>query len=533
MTNKKFLICECEGYFFVCCSSFFFWVGVSASRMDTIVGSVAGTLLGNFLPFDNATNMALAMAGKDVVTIGLGKCGGVWGWVKTKILGRNRRYVVISASEMGRLSPIYKKLEEFIISHQVPKLGLCNLVPVRGEIAISLRDAYFMRPLEIIHNTHKLYMFFDDEYDTVKETTKDNPQGVKRLAKPIYVYSDTATMDEIREYITGLVKLERKPSNVMVVYRAVRSSKEKTPEWDCLRFQTNKTIFNTVLSRSATAALFDDVELFMGSEALYAQRGLDYKRGYMLYGPPGCGKSSSIKAVASKYGLPVFYLDMDTVKNNSELISLMNDILYEVPDSPYVLTIEDFDRHECFTNKANHAQRKEKVTLQCLLNVIDGIVEAHGRILFITCNDRTEIDKTDALIRPGRIDRMIEFSECDSDQASRLINNFFQTTEVVNAQRMRTDVTPADLIKSMQTTQSIAATLEYLYSPTGTTSKSGPTGTTSKSTPTGTTSKSTSNVKLSNSDLEQQEDEVVQPKKRSYPTRNSTTQRSRKRIAIE
>jgi ATP-dependent 26S proteasome regulatory subunit len=89
----------------------------------------------------------------------------------------------------------------------------------------------------------------------------------------------------------------------------------------------------------------------------------------------------------------------------------MNDILYEVPDSPYILTIEDFDRHEMFVNKVKYAKRKDKVTLQCLLNVIDGIVETHGRLLFITCNDKQNVEKIDALIRPGRIDRMIELGK--------------------------------------------------------------------------------------------------------------------------
>lgn len=128
----------------------------------------------------------------------------------------------------------------------------------------------------------------------------------------------------------------------------------------------------------------------------------------------------------------------------------------------YILTIEDFDRHEMFVSKAKYAKRKDKVTLQCLLNVIDGIVETHGRILFVTCNDKQHVEKVDALIRPGRIDRTIELDYCDSDQATRLINNYFKSD--IKIENTKPKITPAELIKKMQTTQSLEETTKYISS---------------------------------------------------------------------
>lgn len=89
-------------------------------------------------------------------------------------------------------------------------------------------------------------------------------------------------------------------------------------------------------------------------------------------------------------------------------------------------------------------------------------METHGRLLFITCNDKQNVEKVDALIRPGRIDRMIELDYCDADQATRLINNYFKSEIVI--ENIKPKITPAELIKKMQTTQSLQETKEFIFS---------------------------------------------------------------------
>jgi wyosine [tRNA(Phe)-imidazoG37] synthetase (radical SAM superfamily) len=125
---------------------------------------------------------------------------------------------------------------------------------------------------------------FTGDYETTRETTKDDPQGTKKVAQTILVYSHTASMEELREFINYLAKLEKKKANMMTVYRVVSSTKDANPDWDCLKFHSNKTENNTIVSAKVKSELFDDIDLFMNSENLYAERGLDYKRGYMLYG---------------------------------------------------------------------------------------------------------------------------------------------------------------------------------------------------------------------------------------------------------
>lgn len=65
------------------------------------------------------------------------------------------------------------------------------------------------------------------------------------------------------------------------------------------------------------------------------------------------------------------------------------------------------------------------LTLSGLLNSLDGIFTAHGRILIMTTNHRDILD--DALIRPGRCDHKLLFSNCDRNQIRDIYRLYFET----------------------------------------------------------------------------------------------------------
>jgi len=198
----------------------------------------------------------------------------------------------------------------------VEDLTRCNLVVDKGRIQIGLQDAFFKKPIEIMYSppqnndskikgkSHKMYLSFANYGG--ERVVDDN--GTERRAKKINVSSYTASMDELKNFISDTVKLIKSPSNMLKVYRIILSDKNATPFWDVFEFKTNKNEKNTILSKYVKHELFDDLQTFIDSDELYAKRGIDYKRGYLLYGQPGCGKSSSIKAMAHKYDLPIFNL---------------------------------------------------------------------------------------------------------------------------------------------------------------------------------------------------------------------------------
>jgi hypothetical protein len=66
---------------------------------------------------------------------------------------------------------------------------------------------------------------------------------------------------------------------------------------------------------------------------------------------------------------------------------------------------------------------KESIDLSFLLNLLDGTLEANGRILIITTNFPERIDR--ALIRPGRIDMIVKFKHCNRAVIREMLDSFY------------------------------------------------------------------------------------------------------------
>lgn len=83
-----------------------------------------------------------------------------------------------------------------------------------------------------------------------------------------------------------------------VVYTAVG------PEWRPFGYPRRKRPLNSVvLDDCVSDRILKDIKEFIGNPKWYMDRGIPYRRGYLLYGPPGCGKSSYINALAGLYQL--------------------------------------------------------------------------------------------------------------------------------------------------------------------------------------------------------------------------------------
>ena len=214
--------------------------------------------------------------------------------------------------------------------------------------------------------------------------------------------------------------------------RVQKTEKFSNVSWDTIYIKTNKSYKNTIVNENIKIDLYDDIQNFLDNEEWFTNKGIPYKRGYLLHGPPGTGKTSIIKAVANTHQLPIFNLDLSSVKNNADLLKLVTDINYLSNNKKYIVTIEDIDRCPLFSNSYDRFRQLEKNTLSidCLLNVLDGIMETHGRLFFMSANDTTPFDKIkDVLFRPGRIDKQLNISYCSKTQISKIIANFYDLKE--------------------------------------------------------------------------------------------------------
>ncbi len=148
----------------------------------------------------------------------------------------------------------------------------------------------------------------------------------------------------------------------------------------------------------------------------YISKGIPYKKGLLLSGPPGTGKSTFVSILASELNLNIYYCNLSDKRIVNDLIKHIGKI---GPNS--IVLLEDID---ClFITKDRETTDNNNESLSTLLNVLDGINSSDGVIYILTTNYIDRIDK--ALIRPGRIDIHIEMNNFKYGQIKELFNIFY------------------------------------------------------------------------------------------------------------
>jgi chaperone BCS1 len=65
-----------------------------------------------------------------------------------------------------------------------------------------------------------------------------------------------------------------------------------------------------VLDSNIADIIIQDIDKFLNSGEWYINKGVPYRRGYLLYGPPGTGKTSFVQAIAAQMNLNICYLNL-------------------------------------------------------------------------------------------------------------------------------------------------------------------------------------------------------------------------------
>lgn len=170
--------------------------------------------------------------------------------------------------------------------------------------------------------------------------------------------------------------------------------------------------------------LIEEIQDFYKNKKWYQENDITHKRVYLLEGPPGNGKTSLIKLIATnlEYSLVNFEIDKSQTSGFSGFFASHT--------KKAIFFCEDIDRIEV-TNAVEEDKDSPKDltrplvlnSLNKILNMLDGIATPDGLVIFLTCNHIEKLDP--ALKRPGRIDKIITLDNATQDQAKRLFLKFF------------------------------------------------------------------------------------------------------------
>ncbi|AYV81583.1 MAG: putative AAA+ family ATPase [Harvfovirus sp.] len=297
-----------------------------------------------------------------------------------------------------------------------------------------------------------------------------------------YKYTCQELNDELKNWLTEYKKYLEAEANKQLYHFTYNGRDKDDPDSPNMRqypFLTNKNFDNVFFEEKQL--LKARIDYFLKNRDHYNKLGIQYALGLMFYGKPGCGKSSTIKAIANYTGRHVVDIPLSKIKTCDELreifhlgeynnvkiqfdnkiivfedIDCMSDIVgtratdekderpqpedngpqeevNEVCDEKSYsvkVTRDDWQKGVKVLDRATinkicskYATSADPLTLAFLLNLIDGTLEQPGRILIFTTNYPEKID--DALIRPGRIDLKIDFKKCSNMMIRDIVEYYF------------------------------------------------------------------------------------------------------------
>ena len=426
--------------------------------MDHASSAVIGSIVSYFLPIeDNTVKVQIGIMSSQVFSYLISNFSN---FKILKYFNNQDNKLTISSYYDNRANPIYYSIEDYFINRYISDITNLQLIPKNGEITFTVEQQECSKKLKDLFKEHQILLEINDSSNT--NNTNDNTSSNKSSNKTSYIIisSKTATLDIIKEYVEYVCNITKPDSSILTIYKikVIGCEKSSFVEWDTLYIKTNKNYTNTIVSDDIDKGLFQDISHFLQNEDSYSKKGIPYKRGYLLHGPPGTGKTSIIKAISNNHQLPIFNLDLSTIKSNADMLKLVTEINYLVKNKKYIVTIEDIDRCPLFSTNYIESHRQlqnNTLTIDCLLNVLDGIIETHGRLFFMTANNTLVFDKIkDVLFRPGRIDKQLHITYCTKTQICKIISNFYDLDILYVTDKMEhinhSNITSATVIKHLQ-----------------------------------------------------------------------------------
>src|SRR6266545_2925163 len=165
-----------------------------------------------------------------------------------------------------------------------------------------------------------------------------------------------------------------------------------------------------------------DVVVLPYQEAkLFAQISLEAPRGILLYGPPGCGKTLLVKAIATENDMTFFNVSIADVLSKwvGESERIIKEIFRQAHEKkPSIVFFDEIEALFTVRGMMDTSGVHKNIIAQ-ILSEMDGLVELHDVFVIGATNRADLVDP--ALLRPGRFDEIIEIPRPDRNAAEEIL----------------------------------------------------------------------------------------------------------------
>ncbi|CAD6217882.1 unnamed protein product [Miscanthus lutarioriparius] len=258
-------------------------------------------------------------------------------------------------------------------------------------------------------------------------------------------------------FITETVEEARRQDRSLLIYT------NEGPGWSGMTHNHPATLDTLAMNPELKQSVIADLDRFLKRRDYYRRIGKAWKRGYLLYGRPGTGKSSLVAAMANYLRFDIYDLDLSEDIDCCFSAASREDGKKDQAGDDVESDYSDYDAPDPW----DMPQQQHKITLSGLPNFIDGLWSTSGeeRIIIFTTNYKDRLDW--ALLRPGRMDMHVYMGYCGWEAFKTLAHNYFliddhplfpDIQELLSA----VEVTPAEVSEMLLRSEDAGAAFEGL-----------------------------------------------------------------------